>query len=104
MRHASATFRVDGQIAQDRPRPIPLAEQEWLLNGRRVDRVVGVQNGEAGRLVAPDPRWFALQKLWLAERPTRDVQKKDKDHKQGTALLDAVWLAMRPLLGRRCVL
>jgi hypothetical protein len=91
----SAPSRVGGQIAQDRPRPIPLPEQEWLLNGRRVDRVVGVRDGEAARLVAPDPRWFALQKLWLAEKPTRDLQKKDKDRKQGTALLDAVWLAMR---------
>jgi hypothetical protein len=91
----SAPSRIGGQIVQDRPRPIPLPEQEWLLNGRRVDRVVGVRDGEAARLVAPDPRWFALQKLWLAEKPTRDPQKKEKDRKQGTALLDAVWLSMR---------
>lgn len=91
----SAPSRIGGQIAQDRPRPIPLPEQEWLLNGRRVDRVVGVRDGEAARMVVPDPRWFALQKLWMAEKPERDPQKKPKDHKQGTALLDAVWLTMR---------
>jgi hypothetical protein len=90
----SAPSRIGGQIARDRPRPIPLPEQEWLLNGRRVDRVVGVRDGEAARMVAPDPRWFALQKLWLAEKPQRDQQKKGKDRKQGSALLDAVWLAM----------
>lgn len=91
----SAPSRIGGQIAQDRPRPIPLPEQEWLLNGRQVDRVVGVRDGEAARIVVPDPRWFALQKLWLAEKPQRDPQKKDKDRKQGIALLDAVWLTMR---------
>ncbi len=91
----SAPSRIGGQIAQDRPRPIPLPEQEWLLYGRRVDRVVGVRDGEAARMVVPDPRWFALQKLWLAAKPGRDPQKKPKDLKQGTALLDAVWLTMR---------
>lgn len=91
----SAPSRAAGQIAQDRPRPIPLPEQEWLLKGRRVDRVVGVRDGEAARMVAPDPRWFALQKLWMAEKPGRNPQKIAKDHKQGMALLDAVWLAMR---------
>lgn len=91
----SAPSRIGGQVAQDRPRPIPLPEQEWLLNGRRVDRVVGVRDGEAARLIAPDPRWFALQKLWMAEKPERDPQKKPKDRKQGMAVLDAVWLTMR---------
>jgi hypothetical protein len=90
----SAPSRIGGQIAQDRPRPIPLPEQEWLLNGRPVDRVVGVRDGEAARIVVPDPRWFALQKLWMAEKPERNPQKKPKDYKQGMALLDAVWLAM----------
>ena len=91
----SAPSRSGGQIAQDRPRPIPLPEQEWLLKGRPVDRVVGVRDGDAARMVVPDPRWFALQKLWLAEKPDRNIQKRDKDRKQGKALLDAIWLTMR---------
>lgn len=90
----SAPSRLGGQSTSDRPRPIPLPEQEWLLMGRRVDRVVGVRDGEAARMVAPDPRWFALHKLWLAAKPERSPQKKPKDHKQGMALLDAVWLTM----------
>lgn len=91
----SAPSRIGGQVVQDRPRPIPLAEQEWLLNGRRIVRVVGVRDGDAARMVVPDPRWFALQKLWMAAKPERDPQKKPKDHKQGIAVLDAVWVAMR---------
>ncbi|WP_341713894.1 GSU2403 family nucleotidyltransferase fold protein [Erythrobacter sp.] len=91
----SAPSRVAGQSPKDRPRPVPLPEQEWLLMGRPVDRVVGVRDGEAARMVVPDPRWFALQKLWMAEKPERAAQKKPKDLKQGRALLDAVWLTMR---------
>jgi len=90
----SAPSRIGGQIARDKPRPVPLPEQEWLLNGRPIDRVVGVRDGEAARLVVPDPRWFALQKLWMAEKPERDPQKKPKDRKQGIALLNAVWQMM----------
>ena len=90
----SAPSRIDGQIARDKPRPVPLPEQEWLLNGRPIDRVVGVRDGEAARLVVPDPRWFALQKLWMAEKPGRNPQKKPKDRKQGIALLNAVWQTM----------
>jgi hypothetical protein len=90
----SAPSRIGGQIARDKPRPVPLPEQEWLLNGRPIDRVVGVRDGEAARLVAPDPRWFSLQKLWMAEKPERNPQKKPKDRKQGIALLNAVWQTM----------
>ena len=45
--------------------------------------------------MVPGPRWFALQKLWLAEKPQRDPQKKGKDRNQDNALLDAIWLTMR---------
>ena len=78
----------------DRPRPIPLDEQEWLLLGRPVDQVVGCRDGSPARIVAPDPRWFGLHKLWMAGQPKRNSLKRPKDYKQGTALLDAVAIAM----------
>jgi hypothetical protein len=79
---------------QERPLPIPLPEQEWLLPGRRVDQVVPCRDGSAARLVVPDPRWFALHKLWLAKKPARNPLKRGKDRAQGIALLDAVAAAM----------
>jgi hypothetical protein len=79
---------------REKPRPVPLPEQEWLLPGRRVDQIVPCRDGTAARLVVPDPRWFALHKLWLADKPTRNPLKREKDRKQGTALLDAVSEAM----------
>lgn len=89
-----APSRADTMARTDRPRPIPLPEQEWLLMGRPVDQVVVCRDGSPARIVAPDPRWFALHKLWMAEQPKRDPLKRGKDLKQGLALLDAIAEAM----------
>jgi hypothetical protein len=89
-----APSRAETMHRQERPRPVALPEQEWLLPGRRVDQIVPCRDGSAARLVVPDPRWFALHKLWLAEKPSRNPLKRDKDRKQGLALLDAVREAM----------
>ncbi len=87
----SRAATIDGL---DQPRPVPLPEQEWLLLGRPVDRVVACRDASPARIVAPDPRWFALQKLWLAAQPKRNALKRVKDRKQGMALLDVVRAAM----------
>ena len=89
-----APSRAATMDGRERPRPIPLPEQEWLLPGRRVDQVVPCRDGSAARLVVPDPRWFALHKLWLADKPSRNPLKREKDRKQGGALLEAVAEAM----------
>ena len=66
-----------------------LVEQEWLLRGTAVSVVVATIRGRAAPLVVPDPRWMALHKLWLADKPERRADKKEKDRRQGTVLLDA---------------
>ena len=66
-----------------------LIEQEWLLRGTAISVVVATVRGRAAPLVVPDPRWMALHKLWLADKPERRADKKDKDRRQGTVLLDA---------------
>jgi hypothetical protein len=78
----------------DRPHPLPLPEQEWLLLGKPVDRVVICRDGSPARIVAPDPRWFALHKLWLGRQAKRSALKRRKDLQQGSALLGAVQEAM----------
>ncbi len=75
---------------KDKPVPVPLIEQEWLLQGVMVDHVVCARDGSSCRIVAPDPRWFALQKLWLSEQKKRNPLKRPKDKKQGDRLLDAI--------------
>jgi hypothetical protein len=77
-----------------RSTPVPLQEQEWLLNGRFVTHVVVGRDATPARLVVPDPRWFALQKLWMSEQPKRNPLKRGKDARQGIALLNAIQDAM----------
>ena len=89
-----APSRVSTLAVKDRPRSVPLPEQEWLLPGRRVDQVVPCRDGTPARIVAPDPRWFALHKLWLGAQAKREPLKRRKDTVQGMALLDAVAEAM----------
>jgi hypothetical protein len=89
-----APSRASARGRLDKPRPIPLAEQEWLLPGRPVDQVVVCRDGTAARIVAPDPRWFALQKLWLSGQAKRNPFKRRKDREQGFGVLDAVAEAM----------
>ena len=67
-----------------------LIEQEWLLKGTPVSNVVATIRNRACPLHVPDPRWMALHKLWLADKPERKASKKSKDARQGEVLLDAV--------------
>lgn len=71
-------------------RPSSMPEQEWLLLGERISHVVIDRGGQPARIVAPDPRWMALHKQWLADKPGRSRLKVDKDRAQGRALLAAV--------------
>lgn len=89
-----APSRADTLDTTDRPRPIPLLEQEWLLLGRPVDHVVGCRDGSPARIVAPDPRWFALHKLWMSAQTKRNPLKRPKDRKQGEGLLNLIALAI----------
>lgn len=89
-----APSRVHTMARREKPHPIPIPEQEWLLLGKPVDQVVPCRDGSAARLVVPDPRWFALHKLWLSKQPKRTALKIHKDHRQGIAVLDAVAEAM----------
>ena len=80
---------IDSLPKADRIRPARMEEVGWLLPGTPIVQVVPAKGDFAAKIVAPDPRMFALQKLWLAEKATRDPLKKPKDRRQGDALLDA---------------
>jgi len=86
----AAPSRMSSFPRRDFPRPLETPSQEWLLLGRPVAHVVLARDRTAARIVAPDPRFFALHKLWLAERPDRNPLKRDKDTRQGMALMSAI--------------
>ena len=75
-------------------RPVPMPEQEWLLKGTPLKQVVPATDASAALIVAPDPRWFALHKLWLADKPGRNPLKAPKDRRQGQVLLEVIGRAM----------
>ena len=86
----AAPSTLGAMARNDGPKPIPLPEQEWLLKGRHVSHVVIALDGSPARIVAPDPRWFGLQKLWMARQEKRHPLKRPKDETQGFAVLNAV--------------
>lgn len=86
----AAPSTIQGMSKNEKPIPIPLPEQEWLLKGRPVTHVVVARDATPAKIVAPDPRWFALQKLWMSEKPERNPLKKPKDLKQGMTLLNVI--------------
>lgn len=65
-------------------------EQEWLLQGTTIRHIVVATDNSLAPIVAPDPRWMALHKMWLAQKPERNPLKKYKDKKQGELLMQAV--------------
>jgi hypothetical protein len=89
-----APSRVAGVSRLEKPKPVALPEQEWLLEGRHVNHVVIGEDGSPARIVAPDPRWYALQKLWMSEQDKRTPIKRPKDFSQGIALLNKIQESM----------
>jgi hypothetical protein len=81
----------------DRLRPArDLHELEWLLLGTPIEQVTPVRGDQAAKIVAPDPRMFALQKLYIAGKPDRDSLKREKDRRQAAALLAACKAGLLP--------
>lgn len=67
-----------------------IAGQEDLLEGTRIEQVVTDLRGDACRIIAPDPRRYAIHKWLLAQEPTRKAVKRHKDAGQAEAVLDLV--------------
>lgn len=91
----AAPSRIDA-LRREPLRPVDdLREQEWLLLGEPLRHVVSSLDRTATALIVPDPRYFALHKAWLADKPGRDPLKAPKDRRQADML--ASWL---PLMAR----
>lgn len=86
---APSIYATLGKDEQFSPMP-SLIEQEWLLRGTPVRHVVISRDDKTCPVYAPDPRWMALHKIWLADKPERNANKRDKDRMQGNILLDAI--------------
>jgi hypothetical protein len=64
----------------------PLQGLDWLADAPRMTQIVIAENGYPVRFIVPDPRVFALHKIWLSTHPTRDPIKRKRDFRQGEAV------------------
>lgn len=69
-------------------KPIGIAGQEWLTVLPSVSSIVIDDQGLPLRFEVPDPRLFALHKLWISQNPERNSLKKQKDIQQGKAIIE----------------
>ena len=67
---------------------------EWLLQSPQLEQVIVGADGYPIRIVVPEPRTYALHKLWLSQQESRQVVKRprDRDHAQITARLCITYL------------
>ncbi|MCA1653599.1 MAG: GSU2403 family nucleotidyltransferase fold protein [Sphingomicrobium sp.] len=59
---------------------------QWLQNAPQHEVVAIDERGFPLMLAVPDPRAFALHKLWVSERPDRDPLKARRDRAQAQAI------------------
>jgi hypothetical protein len=93
-------YRVDLLVSNDLApamqrampwKPEVLEGQGWLAMGTPVRQLLIDFSGWPALVTAPDPRYFALHKLWLSKRPNRIREgKAPKDAAQGRMLLQAI--------------
>jgi hypothetical protein len=62
------------------------ADMKWLVSSPKVQTMTLDEDGYPVPMAVPDPRAFAIHKLWLSMRPDRDPIKKPRDAAQAIAL------------------
>lgn len=74
----------------DKIDPMELEGQQWLLDCERFEQCAVAEDGYPVRIVCPDPRYFVLHKLWLADRKDRRAPKARRDRLQAQAVTELV--------------
>lgn len=67
---------------------------EWLLAAPTIDQIIVGADGYPLKIVVPEPRTYALHKLWLSEQQSRTPVKRprDRDHARIVAQLSERYL------------
>jgi hypothetical protein len=63
---------------------------DWYLSAPKLRQIVIGEDGFPAPFTVPDPRIFALHKLWLSRQPGRDPLKKPKDREQAFLVAELV--------------
>lgn len=75
----------------------PMAGAEWLLQAPPLEQTIIAEDGWPLRIVVPEPRTFALHKLWVSQRPDRNPLKRPRDvaHANVVAEISKKYLAKK---------
>lgn len=68
----------------------PIKSLNWLLSSPKFSDIAIGSDGAPVPIVCPDPRAYALQKLWLSSQRDRDPLKKGRDQAQAFAVASVV--------------
>lgn len=52
---------------------------QWLVSAPRIEQPVIAVDGRVFSMTVPDPKAFAIYKVWLSKQPTRESLKKGRD-------------------------
>jgi hypothetical protein len=88
---------IPDRISQDDLIPTGIDSLKWLLASPRFKSVVIAQDGMPAPIVSPDPRAFAIHKMWLSKQDDRDPAKKNRDQRQAEAVANLVTEKFRHL-------
>ena len=68
----------------------PMPGTQWLLSAPQFEQVVIGQDGWPLRIVVPEPRTFALHKLWVSNRDDRSPLKRPRDRAHARVVAELV--------------
>lgn len=73
----------------------PMAGTQWLLAAPQFEQIIIGQDGWPLRIVVPEPRTFALHKLWVSGRDDRSPLKQPRDIAHARVAAELVKTYMR---------
>lgn len=76
--------------AQDELTAAEIPSLKWLLASQKFEATVIGNDGYPALMVMPDPRAFAVYKLWMSRQLDRDPLKKNRDSMQAMALSEMI--------------
>ena len=71
-------------------RPTAIFGLQWLVNAPAIESVVLDERGFPAPMRCPDPRYWAIHKLWVSTRDDRDPAKKIRDRQQADIMLKLI--------------
>jgi len=63
---------------------------QWLVSSPKLEQVVIGEDGYPATMLVPDPRAFAIHKLWVAHQKSREAVKKKRDRSQALAVCKVI--------------